>query len=96
MQLKNLKETAPFNLLMLFIFTAAGCHLPGADSGADDMPKLKTSIDEITNGVFEVPLHEGYPLVYAYLRKPPVDIENGPYFITLRYSIDNVEPVKVN
>lgn len=75
-------------LVMLFGFTAAGCHLFDADSGVDDISKLKTSIDEITNGAFEVPLHEDYPLVYAYLRISPVEIK-GPCFITFRYSIEN-------
>ncbi len=82
-------------LLILFLFTAAGCHLLGADSGNDEMSQLNSSIEEITGGDFEVPLHDDYPLVYAFERKPPVEIENGPYFITLQYSIDEVELVKV-
>ena len=73
-------------LLMLFIFTAAGCNLFGADSDADEMSKLNTSIEELTGGAFEVPLHDDYPLVYAFVRKPPIEVDNGPYFITLHYS----------
>ena len=82
-------------LLMLFLFTTAGCHLFGADSDADVMSKLNTSIEELTGGAFEVPLHDDYPLVYAFVRKPPVEADNGPYFITLQYSIDDVELTKV-
>ena len=62
--------------------------------GEDEMSKLNSFIEELTGGDFEVPLHEDYPLVYAFVRKPPVEIENGPYFITLQYSIDEVELVK--
>ncbi len=82
------------SFIMLVIFTTAGCHLLGADSDTDEMSKLNTSIEEVTDGDFEVPLHEDYPLVYAYLRKPTLEVDNGPYFITLRYSIDEVELVK--
>ncbi len=82
------------HILMLIIFIAllaiAGC---GQDD--DEMSKLNTSIKEITGGAFEVPLHDDYPLVYAFVRKPPVEVENGPYFITLRYSIEDVELIKI-
>ena len=67
------------------MFTAAGCHLPGADSGADELPMLNASIEEITKGSFTLPLHEDYPLVYAFVRKPPVELDNEPYYITLWY-----------
>ncbi len=83
-------------LLMLMIFSSTGCHLLGTDSDTDELSRLNTSIDEITGGDFAVPLHEDYPLLYAFVRKPPVEVDNGPYFITLQYSIDDVEPVKVN
>ncbi len=73
------------SLLMLLIFTAAGCHLLGADSDADEMSKLYSSIAELTGGDFEVTLHEDYPLVYAYVRKPPVEVDNGSYSTTFVY-----------
>ncbi len=75
-------------LLMLFLFTAAGCHLLGADSGADEMSKLNSKIKELTNGSFEVPLHDDYPLVYAQLSKPPDEVGNGTFSIALLYSED--------
>ena len=80
----------PVIIILTALLTLAGC---GQD--ADEMSKLNTSIEEITGGAFEVPLHEDYTLVYAYFRKSPVEIDNGPYFITLRYSIDDIELVKI-
>lgn len=77
-------------IILIALLAIAGC---GQD--ADEMSKLNSSIEELTGGAFEVPLHDDYPLVYAFVRKPPVEVDNGPYFITLQYSIDDVELVKV-
>jgi len=73
-------------LLMLFISTASGCNFLGAGSGADEVSKLNSSIEELTGGAFVVPLHDDYPLIYAFVRKPPIEVDNGPYFITLHYT----------
>jgi len=80
----------PAIIILITFLGIAGC---GQDE--DEMSKLNTSIEELTGGVFEVPLHDDYPLVYAFVRKPPVEVDNGPYFITLQYSIDDVELTKV-
>ena len=77
-------------IILTTLLVVAGC---GQD--ADEMSKLNSSIEELTGGAFEVPLHDDYPLVYAFVRKPPVEVDNGPYFITLQYSIDDVELTKV-
>jgi len=68
-------------IILTTLLVVAGC---GQD--ADEMSKLNSSIEELTGGAFEVPLHDDYPLVYAFVRKPPVEVDNGPYFITLHYS----------
>ena len=80
----------PVIIILTALLTIAGC---GQD--ADEMSKLNTSIEELTGGAFEVPLHDDCPLVYAFVRKPPVEVDNGPYFITLQYSIDDEYLVKV-
>jgi len=80
-------------LLMLFLFTAAGCHLFGADSDADEVSKLNSKIEELTGGAFEVPMHDDYPLVYAHLSRPPDDVDNETFSIVLLYSEDRY-PVK--
>jgi uncharacterized membrane protein len=77
-------------IILIALMAIAGC-----EQDEDEISRLNSSIEEITGGAFEAPLHEDYPLVYAYLRKPLVEIDNGPYFINLQYSIDDVELVKV-
>ncbi len=81
----------PALVILIALLATAGC---GQDE--NEMSKLNSSIAELTGSDFEVPLHEDYPLVYTFVRKPPVEIENGPYFITLQYSIDEVELVKIH
>jgi len=86
----NILKYIPALIIFITLLAIAGC---GQDE--DEMSKLNSSIEELTGGAFEVPLHDDYPLVYAFVRKPPVEIDNGPYFITLQYSIDDVELTKV-
>ncbi len=50
-----------------------------AETDDNEISKLKNEIHDIMDGGLKVPLPEGYPLIYAYFRKPPVEIENGPY-----------------
>jgi len=84
--LKNI----PAIIILIALLVITGC---GQDE--DEMSKINTSIEELTGGDFEVPLHDDYPLLYAFVRKPPVEVDNGPYFITLQYSIDDEDMVKV-
>ena len=86
----NILKHIPVIIILIALLAIAGC---GQDE--DEMSKLNTSIEELTGGAFEVPLHDDCPLVYAFVRKPPVEVDNGPYFITLQYSIDDVELTKV-
>jgi len=71
-------------LLLLFIITTTGCL--ATETEAEGVSQLKKKIDEVTKGDFKVALHEGYPIIYAYLREPHV--ETGPYFITIRYGFE--------
>jgi len=86
----NALKHIPELIVLIALLAISGC---GQD--ADEMSKLNSSIEELTGGAFEVPLHDDYPLVYVFVRKPPVEVDNGPYFITLQYSIDDGELVKV-
>jgi len=86
----NILKHIPVIIILIALLAIAGC---GQDE--DEMSKLNTSIEELTGGAFEVPLHDDCPLVYAFVRKPPVEVDNGPYFITLQYSIDDEDLVKV-
>jgi len=73
------------NIPALIIFIAL-LAISGCGQDEDEMSKLNSSIEELTGGDFEAPVHDDYPLLYAFVRKPPVGVENGPYFITLQYS----------
>lgn len=68
------------HIAALIILTAL-LAIAGCGQGADEMSKLNSSIEEITGGAFEVPLHDDYPLLYAFVRKPPIEVDNGPYFL---------------
>ena len=83
-------KNIPAIIILIALLVITGC---GQDE--DEMSKLNTSIEELTGGAFEMPLHDDYPLLYAFVRKPPVEVDNGPYFITLQYSIDDEDMVKV-
>jgi len=68
-------------IILTALMAIAGC---GQDE--NEISKLNSSIEELTGGAFKVPLNDDYPLLYAFVRKPPVEVDNGPYFITLQYS----------
>ena len=68
-------------IILTALMAIAGC---GQDE--NEISKLNSSIEELTGGAFKVPLNDYYPLLYAFVRKPPVEVDNGPYFITLQYS----------
>ena len=83
-------KNIPAIIILIALLVITGC-----EQDEDEMSKLNNSIEELTGGAFEVPLHDDYPLLYAYLRKPPVEVDNGPYFITLQYSIADEDMVRV-
>lgn len=86
----NILKNISVVIILIALLVVAGC---GQDE--DEMSKLNTSIEELTGGDFKVPLHDDYPLVYAYQRKPPVEVENETFSITLLYSEDRY-PVKAS
>ncbi len=77
----NTLKHIPAIIILIALLAIAGC---GQEE--DEMSKLNSSIEELTGGAFEVPLHDDYPLLYAFMRKPPIEVDNGPYFITLQYT----------
>ena len=75
-------------LVFLFILTALGCSPTDTETEADKISQIEQEINELTDCDFKVPLPEDYPLTYAYLREPPIAIENEVYFIALKYGIE--------
>ncbi len=80
----------PALIILIALLAIAGCG-----ENENEMSQLNSSIAELTGGDFEVPLHEDYPLVYAYLRKPPDNVDNGSYSITFVYREERY-PVKAH
>ena len=79
-------------LVLLFVITTTGCSTGDTETRVEGVSQLKNKINEITRGDFQVTLHEDYPIISVYLRKsPPEIIENGPYFITIRYGFEKGE-----
>ncbi len=80
----------PALIILVVLLAIAGCG-----ENEDEMPKLNSSIEEITGGDFEVPLHDDYTLVYAYLRKSQNGVDNESYAITFVYKEERY-PIKAH
>ena len=82
----------PITLILLFIITTSGCSTGDTESRAEGVSQLKTQINEITKGDFQVTVHQEYPIISAYLREsPPELIENSPYYIIIMYGFEKGE-----